>query len=548
MVMVVGACGWGCSSPVAPTPLSRAVPSARPEIGAGPTDFAGCFAGSHAPSCYSETVTSKPLSASIVGPPSISLNAAVNGDVVLLSWAPPTGSTAGNFQLVAGSAPGLEDLAQLIVQGSSFSTIAPAGTYYVTVYSLASGTPVRAAWSNEVKVVVGTAAPHGCPQPPINAHLNRPQVVGQTVSLSWSAASTDVTRFILKVTSGSALLGSFPFSATTTSYVQNSVAYGVYSATIAAEGPCGTGPDSSPISIRVVPGTLTTNDQMLPEDILDRLAVCLITVYPQLKARFNPAAPAEVHVQINTNVNNPGEALGNQIRMSSTHMRTNPWDTDVLTHELMHVVQGYTSNVPDWVVEGLADYARHKYGLANGQGGWSLPGYMPGQNYTDSYHVTAGFFVWLEHIRGLSSLMNDLDATARAGQYSDSFWSRTGSNLTELWDAYAGRALGDYTGYWIWTACPAGWGCSYTARHQVTRFSLLQSGGVVSGTAQFQEPTILSGSFASGMLTLRVSYPNRGNSLYSTCDLRLNGGQLTGGCRQFFNGGVGEWDLFLSSR
>ena len=48
------------------------------------------------------------------------------------------------------------------------------------------------------------------------------------------------------------------------------------------------------------------------------------------------------------------------------------------------------------LTEGLADYARYKYGVNNAAAGWSLPNYASGQSYTNAYAVTARFLVWLE--------------------------------------------------------------------------------------------------------------------------------------------------------
>jgi hypothetical protein len=104
---------------------------------------------------------------------------------------------------------------------------------------------------------------------------------------------------------------------------------------------------------------------------------------------------------------------------------------------MMHVVQQYGyANGPVYWVEGLADYARYRYGINNAAAAWSPPPYAPTQKYTDSYQVTARFLVWLEnHVnRGIPT---DLDRVLRAATYTDMFWvAETGRTVDLLWSAY----------------------------------------------------------------------------------------------------------------
>jgi hypothetical protein len=103
----------------------------------------------------------------------------------------------------------------------------------------------------------------------------------------------------------------------------------------------------------------------------------------------------------------------------------------------MHVVQGYNSaSNPGWAVEGLADYARYKYGLFNAQEGWALPAYSSSQHYTNAYRVTARFFVWLE-LRVRATILDELDDVMKAGTYTPDFWvQRTGLTVDQLWANY----------------------------------------------------------------------------------------------------------------
>ncbi len=95
-----------------------------------------------------------------VAPGAPTLTAAVNGNLVSLSWtAPAVGTAPVAYTLLAGSTPGASNLATVSMGGAtSLQTPVPNGTYYVRVAATnACGTSV----SNEATVVVGTT---GTPQ------------------------------------------------------------------------------------------------------------------------------------------------------------------------------------------------------------------------------------------------------------------------------------------------------------------------------------------------------------------------------------------------
>jgi len=82
------------------------------------------------------------------------LAASVVGGAVTLTWAQPaTGPVANTQRVVAGSAPGLDNLGAIGVPGPAtrFTTTAPPGTYYVRVLSL---NDCGGSFSNEVRVEV----------------------------------------------------------------------------------------------------------------------------------------------------------------------------------------------------------------------------------------------------------------------------------------------------------------------------------------------------------------------------------------------------------
>lgn len=102
---------------------------------------------------------------------------------------------------------------------------------------------------------------------------------------------------------------------------------------------------------------------------------------------------------------------------------------------------GYTLTIENTdptfdITEGIADFVRFEYGVANTSGGWALPPYAPDHHYTDSYRITACFFVWIEK-RVKRGVIKVLDSAARSKTYNHTFWTtQTGRSIDELWDAY----------------------------------------------------------------------------------------------------------------
>jgi predicted phage tail protein len=113
------------------------------------------------------------------------LGSTVSGDLVTLNWtAPATGCAVTGYAVVAGSAPGLADLAVINVGAvTSLSVTAPAGTYFVRVVSLNSFGMSPA--SNEITVV--STGP--CNTPPSAPSNLTAQMLGNVVTLNWTAAA-----------------------------------------------------------------------------------------------------------------------------------------------------------------------------------------------------------------------------------------------------------------------------------------------------------------------------------------------------------------------
>lgn len=177
-------------------------------------------------------------------------------------------------------------------------------------------------------------------------------------------------------------------------------------------------------------------DPDLSKTVVTDMVECFFTVYPAMRARFNPGARRSVILTFDPSRTGVAFASNGAITVASAWMRSNPRDVDVITHEAFHVVQSYPPGNPGWSVEGLADYARDRYGCSNAAGGWSLPNLSATHKYTDAYRVTARFYKWLE-VKVDPKILEALDVASRAGLYGETFWTqRTGKTIDQLWADY----------------------------------------------------------------------------------------------------------------
>jgi hypothetical protein len=194
----------------------------------------------------------------VVGPvppgPPRSVAANSTGNTVMISWAPPaSGGAPTSYQIEAGSAPGLANLANFPTGGiaTSFSaTGVPNGTYYLRVR--ASNAAGVSGSSNEVTLNVGT------PMPPPGAPSNlTASVSGSTVTLSWTAPSSGgaPSTYMIDVGTAPGLtnFGSFPSGGTTTSITATGVGNGTYYVRVRATNPSGSSGPSNEGIVRVGP-------------------------------------------------------------------------------------------------------------------------------------------------------------------------------------------------------------------------------------------------------------------------------------------------------
>lgn len=185
-------------------------------------------------------------------------------------------------------------------------------------------------------------------------------------------------------------------------------------------------------------------DPAVPAATVDGYVETLVQVVPEITAFFNPGAVHRIRLVVDPGYTDGPAAAGNGvITISAAYARSHPRDLDVVTHEVTHLVQAYSAGTyAEWWhwVEGVADYARHRFGRANTAGGWSITHLERGSALTDGYRTTARFLAWVVDTGG-DGVVQDLDAALRDGRYGDAFWTaRTGDDLAALWSRYVRRS------------------------------------------------------------------------------------------------------------
>jgi Peptidase of plants and bacteria len=184
--------------------------------------------------------------------------------------------------------------------------------------------------------------------------------------------------------------------------------------------------------------TFINQDTRLDTALKQRMINTFFTVYPELARAYNRKTARAVTFVIDTAYKGVAETDNGKVTISSRWMHLHPQDIDVITHEVMHIVQDYGNSVgPGWLTEGIADYVRYKFGVNNAAAGWSLPKYKPTQNYDNAYRVTARFLLWMEE-KVKPGIVKKVDKQLRKHTYTDSTWQQlTGKTVDELWKAYS---------------------------------------------------------------------------------------------------------------
>ncbi|RYX80614.1 secretory protein [bacterium] len=188
--------------------------------------------------------------------------------------------------------------------------------------------------------------------------------------------------------------------------------------------------------------TFESQDIKFSPDLKEKLIKTFWTVYPELAKAYNLNTSKNVTFVIDTAYTGVAATSNDRVVFSSKYMIAHPNDIDVVTHEVMHIVQAYGENAgPGWLTEGIADYARYKFGVNNTAANWVLPAYKVGQSYENSYRITARFLVWLEN-SVKPGIVKELDEQLRAHAFTENSWKKlTGKSLDELWLNYTANPV-----------------------------------------------------------------------------------------------------------
>lgn len=183
--------------------------------------------------------------------------------------------------------------------------------------------------------------------------------------------------------------------------------------------------------------TYESNYKEFDPELKDKLIKTFFDTYPVLAKEYNPKTATSVKFVIDTAYKGVAATSNGQIVYSPVYMMSHKGDIDVVTHEGMHIVQDYGRSVgPGWLTEGIADYARYKFGVDNAGAKWILPELKPEHSYKNSYRITARFLVWMES-KVKPGIVKTIDKQLRDHTYTAESWIKlTGKNIDQLWETY----------------------------------------------------------------------------------------------------------------
>jgi hypothetical protein len=184
--------------------------------------------------------------------------------------------------------------------------------------------------------------------------------------------------------------------------------------------------------------TFENNAKDLDSALKKRMIATFFKVYPVLAETYNKNTAKEVVFSIDTAYKGVAATGGGKIIYNPEWFKKHPGDIDVVTHEIMHIIQDYgNGGGPGWLTEGIADYVRYKFGVDNAGANWSLPAFKTEHSYKNAYRITARFLNWLE-LNGNKGIVVKLDLAMRNHTYTNDIWKTiTGKTIDELWMAYA---------------------------------------------------------------------------------------------------------------
>ena len=180
---------------------------------------------------------------------------------------------------------------------------------------------------------------------------------------------------------------------------------------------------------------------------VERLKTHFNQIYPVLAERWNYGIMYDVNYDIGELEGAAAYQMGTSnplvmlICLIPSHFKSNPNDMHTLTHEMTHALQVYkdskygaanTANGGSWITEGIADVSRYMY-----DNRFSLPSFASNQKYTDSYRVTARFFLWIDQ-NVEDTFVEQFHDALKCEAYNQNFFVKiTGKTVDELWQMYA---------------------------------------------------------------------------------------------------------------
>ncbi|PWS29639.1 basic secretory protein-like protein [Pedobacter paludis] len=178
------------------------------------------------------------------------------------------------------------------------------------------------------------------------------------------------------------------------------------------------------------------NSKIISEELAQNIVNTFFEVYPKMVTEYNPEATKKVTILIDLNYKKVAVSGKGKITLGALWMQQHPEDTDLVTHELVHIVQDFKALGPEWLIEGLADCGRFQYGLNNAAADWSLPSLSSYQSYKMGYRVAARFLLWVNKFQESSTIFQ-LNTALKYNTYSADSWKEiTGKSLDELWALY----------------------------------------------------------------------------------------------------------------
>lgn len=106
-----------------------------------------------------------------------------------------------------------------------------------------------------------------------------------------------------------------------------------------------------------------SQDSALNPAVKERFINTFFEVYPKLVKTYNTNSRRKVQFVVDTGYKGVAATSNGRVVFGAKYIKAKPGDIDVITHEVMHIVQDYGRSVgPGWLTEGIADYVRYNSG------------------------------------------------------------------------------------------------------------------------------------------------------------------------------------------